>query len=185
MDNLQKDANFSSVPSAPPPPASFSSNLNHPRMAAAAANPPPPHSPVAWSTGLCDCCNDISICCLTCWCPCISFGRIAEILDRGSPSCGVSGTLYLVILSLSGWSCLYTCLYRSKLRGQFSLEETPCSDCCVHCFCQQCALCQEYRHLQHHGFHMSYGWHGNVERQRRIAAAQALLPPPNVQGMTR
>ncbi|MQL89670.1 hypothetical protein Taro_022252 [Colocasia esculenta] len=36
-----------------------------------------------WSTGLCDCCDDPGNCCLTCWCPCVTFGRIAEITDRG------------------------------------------------------------------------------------------------------
>lgn len=27
--------------------------------------------------------------CLTCWCPCITFGRVAEIVDKGS-SCKYS-----------------------------------------------------------------------------------------------
>ncbi|KAG6671465.1 hypothetical protein I3842_16G004500 [Carya illinoinensis] len=140
------------------------------------------HSPVPWSSGLCDCCDDVSSCCLTCWCPCVAFGRIAEIVDRGSTSCGVSGALYTLILCVTGCSCLYSCFYRSKLRGQYFLEESPCTDCCVHCFCQECALCQEYRELKHHGFEMSIGWHGNVERQKRIAATNPLA----VQGgMTR
>ncbi|KAI8538189.1 hypothetical protein RHMOL_Rhmol09G0083000 [Rhododendron molle] len=39
---------------------------------------------VPWSTGLCDCFDDVNNCCLTCWCPCITFGRIAEIVDKGS-----------------------------------------------------------------------------------------------------
>ncbi|KAA8532730.1 hypothetical protein F0562_032763 [Nyssa sinensis] len=58
----------------------------------------PPHFPVAWSTGLCNFCDDTSSCCLTCWCPCVVFGRIAEIVDRGSTSCGVSGALYMLIM---------------------------------------------------------------------------------------
>ncbi|KAK3421708.1 hypothetical protein EUGRSUZ_G02339 [Eucalyptus grandis] len=44
----------------------------------------PSSSPAPWSTGLCNCCDDFSSCCLTCWCPCITFGRIAEMVDRGS-----------------------------------------------------------------------------------------------------
>ncbi|XP_062158002.1 protein PLANT CADMIUM RESISTANCE 2-like [Alnus glutinosa] len=139
------------------------------------------HSPVPWSSGLCDCCNDVSSCCLTCWCPCVTFGRIAEIVDRGSTSCAVSGALYTLILCVTGCSCFYSCFYRSKLRGQYFLEESPCTDCCIHCCCEECALCQEYRELKYRGFDMSIGWHGNVERQKRIAAG----PPAVERGMTR
>ncbi|XP_057962158.1 protein PLANT CADMIUM RESISTANCE 11-like [Malania oleifera] len=128
------------------------------------------HPPTPWSTGLCDCCDDVSSCCLTCWCPCVTFGRIAEIVDRGATSCGVSGGLYALIMGVTGCCCcccMYSCFYRSKLRGQYFLEETPCTDCCLHCCCLHCALCQEYRYLASRGFDLSIGWHGNVERQKR------------------
>ncbi|XP_065861141.1 protein PLANT CADMIUM RESISTANCE 11-like [Euphorbia lathyris] len=128
-----------------------------------------------WSTGLCCCFEDISTCCLTWWCPCVTFGRIAEIVDRGSTPCGVSG----MMMCFMGCACLYSCFYRTKLRGQYFLEEKPCNDCCVHFWCEQCALCQEYRELQNRGFDLSIGWDGNLARQKR-------LQPPAIQSaMTR
>ncbi|KAK3033662.1 hypothetical protein RJ639_034541 [Escallonia herrerae] len=121
--------------------------------------------------------------------------------STGLCACGVSGALYMLILCVTGWSCLYSCFYRSKLRGQYFLEESPCTDFCVHCCCEECALCQEYRELQNQGFDMSIGlslplslsarvhateeidpdrrWHVNVERQKR-AGKKA---PPVQDGM--
>ncbi|XP_038985307.1 uncharacterized protein LOC120103770 isoform X4 [Phoenix dactylifera] len=40
--------------------------------------------PHLWSTGLCDCTTDCWSCCMTCFCPCITFGQIAEIVDQGA-----------------------------------------------------------------------------------------------------
>ncbi|KAL6969825.1 hypothetical protein U1Q18_029537 [Sarracenia purpurea var. burkii] len=58
------------VPSAPPPPPllpsppTFQSKDSTPTTAisafSAAPNLPSSHSPVRWSTGLCDCCEDVS-----------------------------------------------------------------------------------------------------------------------------
>ncbi|GJN21428.1 hypothetical protein PR202_gb08900 [Eleusine coracana subsp. coracana] len=79
----------------------------------------------AWSTGLCDCFDDCSNCCVTCLCPCITFGQIAEIVDRGSTSCGASGALYALILFLTGCHCIYSCFYRAKMRAQYGLREEP------------------------------------------------------------
>ncbi|XP_059659181.1 protein PLANT CADMIUM RESISTANCE 2-like [Cornus florida] len=186
-----------STPSAPPqapPPAELTSHFKYPATTTAipvkmtsqnnptnASATTDSHSPVTWSTGLCDCFDDVSSCCLTCWCPCITFGRIAEIVDRGSTSCGVSGALYMLIMCLTSCSCLYSCFYRPKLRGQYFLEESPCTDCCVHCCCEGCALCQEYRELKKQGFDMSIGWHGNVERRKR----EVSVPPAVQEGMNR
>ncbi|KAI4357592.1 hypothetical protein L6164_001530 [Bauhinia variegata] len=147
--------------------------------------PPPPAAPVAWSTGLCDCCSDVQNCCITCWCPCITFGQIAEIVDRGSTSCGASGALYGLIAFISGCACIYSCFYRSKLREQYLLEESPCGDCCVHCCCESCALCQEYRELQNRGYNMTLGWNGNVQQQNRGVVAMTPTAPTYEPGMRR
>ncbi|KAF3792559.1 hypothetical protein EJ110_NYTH08468 [Nymphaea thermarum] len=61
--------------------------------------------------------------------------------------------------------CLYSCFYRSKMRAHFNLEESPCPDWIVHCCCESCALCQEYRELKNRGFDLEIGWQGNLEKQ--------------------
>ncbi|CAL5430621.1 unnamed protein product [Camellia sinensis] len=167
-------------PQAPPPPPS--------------GNQQPPTQPLlpktngAWSTDLFDCFDDIPNCCITCWCPWITFGQIAEIADEGSPSCEASVVMYALTAALTGYPWIYSCRYRSKIRQQYmfnnasiTLQETPCDDGLVHCFCEPCALCQEYRELKNRGFDMCLGWKGNVEKQnRQIATA------PTVEvGMTR
>ncbi|CAL5430623.1 unnamed protein product [Camellia sinensis] len=116
-----------------------------------------PKSQVPWSTGLCDCFDDVPNCCITCWCPCITFERIAEIVDKGSTSCGASGALYTLISIVVGCPCFYSCFYRSKMRQQYLLHESPCGDCLVHCCCESCALCQEYRELKNRRFDMAIG----------------------------
>ncbi|PWA45019.1 PLAC8 motif-containing protein [Artemisia annua] len=104
-------------------------------------------------------------CCLTCWCPCITFGQIAEIVDKGNTPCGAHGAFYAIIETLTCCGCMYSCAYRTKMRSQYGLRESPCNDCLVHFFCERCALCQEYRELKHRGFDISIGWQGNMERQ--------------------
>jgi Cys-rich protein (TIGR01571 family) len=95
-------------------------------------------------------------------------------------ACATSGALYGLLLGLTGLSCLYSCFYRSRLRGQYDLTEEPCVDCLVHFCCETCALCQEYRELRHRGFDMGIGWQANMERQSR-----GITLPPAVGGMTR
>ncbi|GAY58928.1 hypothetical protein CUMW_190620 [Citrus unshiu] len=152
-----------------------------------------------WSSGLCDCFSDCSTCCLTYWCPWITFGRIAEIVDQGSSckftnvighkivlhaACGVNCALYFIIAWLTGCSCLLSCGYRSKMRHQYMLKDSPCGDCLVHVFCELCALCQEYRELKSRGFDMSLGWQGNLEKQNK-GLAMASTAPVVEGGMTR
>ncbi|XP_073156068.1 protein PLANT CADMIUM RESISTANCE 2-like [Henckelia pumila] len=168
--------NTASEDTAPPissPAAFYSEKDSHP--------PPPPKPKVPWSTGLFDCFSDVENCCVTCWCPCITFGRIAEIVDKGSSSCGQSGALYTVIACVTLCPFFYSCFYRSKMRQNYSLHESPCGDCLVHCFCENCALCQEYRELKSRGYNMTIGWHGNVEKHNR----EAVMAPVVEGGMSR
>ncbi|KAI3733811.1 hypothetical protein L6452_13267 [Arctium lappa] len=168
----------------PPPPQAPPQSYHH-------HQPPPPHATgvpahyvaphsvnTNWSSSLCACCSDVPNCCLTCWCPCITFGQIAEIVDKGNTSCGVHGGLYALIEALICCGCMYSCTYRTKIRSQYGLRETPCNDCLVHFCCELCALCQEYRELKHRGFDISIGWEGNMERQNH-------MPPMAPQGMYR
>ncbi|KAF9674020.1 hypothetical protein SADUNF_Sadunf10G0084300 [Salix dunnii] len=137
-----------------------------------------------WSTGLCDCFDDWRNCCVTFWCPCITFGKIAEIVDKGSSSCGVNGALYALISCVTCCPCCYSCFYRAKMRQQYLLKDTPCGDCLVHCCCEYCSLCQEYRELKSRGYDLSIGWHGNVEKKNR-SLEMASVPPPVEEGMSR
>jgi Cys-rich protein (TIGR01571 family) len=118
--------------------------------------------------------------CVTCVCPCITFGQTAEIIDRGSTSCGTSGALYALVMLLTGCQCVYSCFYRAKMRAQYGLQVSPCSDCCVHCCCQCCALCQEYRELKKRGFDMSIGTVRYGVKHQSILIQLPLLVPATV-----
>ncbi|KAK8684647.1 hypothetical protein V6N13_040663 [Hibiscus sabdariffa] len=45
-----------------------------------------------------------------------------------------------------------------KLRAKFGLPAEPCNDCCLHFWCEPCALCQEHAELKNRGFDPSKGW---------------------------
>lgn len=72
-------------------------------------------------------------------------------------ACTTQGVLYGAALACLGMPCLVSCTYRTKLRSQYQLMETPAPDWFTHCFCEPCALCQEYRELRHRGFDPSIG----------------------------
>ncbi|KAJ6836054.1 cell number regulator 2-like [Iris pallida] len=139
-----------------------------------------PGAPVPWHVGLFDCRDDPALCWFTAVCPCVTFGRIAEIVDKGDTiTCLISGCWYFWIQYSTCLQCLCTMFYRTKMREQYNLEEAPDSDFCVH-FCNEpCALCQEYKELEHRGFDMTIGYEANMMRQRQMQSATA---PPDMQG---
>ncbi|KAL5763197.1 hypothetical protein ACOSP7_019461 [Xanthoceras sorbifolium] len=117
-----------------------------------------------WSTGLCDCSSDMKSCCLTFWCPCVTFGRIAHIVDEGDCSCCVAGTLFCLTRG-SRLDSIFSFFYRHKMRQQYKLSGSCCGDFCSSLFCLECALCQQYRELQNRGFDMSLDWEENMRRK--------------------
>ncbi|XP_017972473.1 PREDICTED: protein PLANT CADMIUM RESISTANCE 4 [Theobroma cacao] len=134
-----------------------------------------------WKTGLFDCMDDPMNALITVCFPCVTFGQVAEIVDEGHTSCGTSGLLYGLIAFFIGVPCILSCAYRTKLRNKLGLVESPAPDWVTHCFCDWCALCQEYRELQQRGWDPSIGWHGNLAKRQSIQQQQhlAMMPPIN------
>ncbi|KAI3733804.1 hypothetical protein L6452_13260 [Arctium lappa] len=111
-----------------------------------------PDTTALWSSGLCDCCADPKLCCLTCWFPCITFGRIAEAVDHGKTSCIASAGIHALLTYMTGFGWMYSYIYRSKMRKQYTRDSSyHFKDCLAHFCCESCALCQEYRETQLHG----------------------------------
>ena len=57
--------------------------LGAPGYVAAPPPPPrpliaPPNGPNDWVSGICDCCDEMGLFCLSCWCPCIPDGVFAR-----------------------------------------------------------------------------------------------------------
>ncbi|XP_056170224.1 protein PLANT CADMIUM RESISTANCE 2-like [Syzygium oleosum] len=160
---------------APPPPVAAPPPVVFPPEASA--------PPGGWTTGLCGCFDNPLNCLITCFCPCITFGQNAEIIDRGGTSCACAGLTCCLIFHCFGCTYWYTCTYRTKLRGHHSIPGGECADCCLHYWCELCAICQEYRELKNRGFDPSIGWAANAERMSRPVGVT--VPPSIPGGMVR
>ncbi|XWS37671.1 hypothetical protein CRYUN_Cryun19dG0065000 [Craigia yunnanensis] len=134
---------------------------------AVAGIPVGPGGGESWRSGLFDFMDDPMNALVTAFFPCLTFGQIAEIVDDGHTTCGTSGLLYGAIAFLIGIPCLMSCSYRTKLRNKFGLPEAPAPDWVTHFLCEWCALCQEYRELQHRGWDPSIGWQGNLAKNQQ------------------
>nr|XP_043613711.1 protein PLANT CADMIUM RESISTANCE 6-like [Erigeron canadensis] len=131
------------------------------------------------NNGLFDCAEDPENAIITACFPCITFGQIAEIVDNGQTSCATSGLIYGVIAALIGIPCIMSCSYRTKIRSRYGLMETPAPDWVTHCFCEWCALCQEYRELKARGLDPAIGWQGNMARNQQMQQYPTMTPPMN------
>uniref|UniRef100_A0A0C9RG50 TSA: Wollemia nobilis Ref_Wollemi_Transcript_28746_1126 transcribed RNA sequence n=1 Tax=Wollemia nobilis TaxID=56998 RepID=A0A0C9RG50_9CONI len=169
----------------PPPPMPYGQISSYQQYMTAPPPPPPPafgipvwhehqhhETSPEWSTGLCHCTADMSICCLGCLCPCILVGKIAEEMDDGMTSCLAAALIWYVLQQFTSCGCIYSCGYRRKLRAKYHLPAWPLPDCLVHWLCWHCAFCQEYREL-------------HIRRIRGEAwSTRSAMAPPTQQSMT-
>ncbi|KAL1826064.1 hypothetical protein ACET3Z_012842 [Daucus carota] len=135
-----------------------------------------PKAPGEWTTGLWGCFSDWGNCITTLFCPCITYGQIANIVQKGKTSVFTEARNYATIMYFTGGCCLYSCFSRSKLRHKYNLPQSPCSlpDCAVHFCCELCALCQEYSELQGRGFNMAIGFDLNPTDQDGMINAASI-----------
>ncbi|XP_076918214.1 protein PLANT CADMIUM RESISTANCE 4-like [Bidens hawaiensis] len=138
-----------------------------------------PTQPWVTNNGLFDCAEDPENALITACFPCITFGQIAEIVDNGQTSCTTSGLIYCLIASFIGIPCIMSCSYRTKIRNRYGLMETPAPDWVTHCFCEWCALCQEYRELKNRGLDPAIGWQGNMMKNQQMQQFPTMTPPMN------
>lgn len=173
-----------------PPPAVRPEPNPEPPIANPQPNPKPyPEQPIVapqmgtWTTGLFSCHEDPTNCLVTAFCPCITFGQIAEIVDQGQTTCGTGALIYSTILLCCWIPCIYSCSYRTKLRAKYNLDGAPIIDTLIHCALEHCALCQEYRELANRGLDPAIGWVGNLSKYQQ--QQQAAMAPPSNQAMYR
>ncbi|KAL3719403.1 hypothetical protein ACJRO7_004374 [Eucalyptus globulus] len=120
---------------------------------------------------------------VACCFPCVTFGQIVEIVDRGSRSCGTSRLLYGGIQFLIGCPCLLSCTCRTKLWNRFNLIKSPAPNCITHFFCECCALSEGYRELKNKGLDPSIGWQGNAANMQNVQHQVVMVPPMHQQAM--
>ncbi|XP_071717528.1 protein PLANT CADMIUM RESISTANCE 2-like [Rutidosis leptorrhynchoides] len=176
-----------SQPQTAPPPNVSSSDSSSSDSSKGQPNPyvvgapPQQHVPPAWSTGLFECFDDIPTLLITAFAPCVTFGQVAEMVDRGQNSCGVYAMLHAGILYFTGCGCLLSAYYRIKMSHLYRLPDDPLINILVHLLCEPCALCQEYRELQARGFNMQLGV-GWRNQSPGIQQSGGVMVPPKVQG---
>ncbi|KAM9500618.1 plac8 onzin related protein 6 isoform 1-T3 [Clarias gariepinus] len=94
-----------------------------------------------WSSGLCDCCEDMSICCFGFWCPwCLMCTTSQEFGE----------CLCLPLLDMCFGAIIPAASYsvRSAVRERYHIKGTMCDDCCVVTCCGICSWCQIARELK-------------------------------------
>ena len=94
-------------------------------------------------TPLHGCCSDLGGCCVTCWCPCITWGQIAAFAWPDQ-----LGDWWMGCCTYCCCSNLAQCMgmvSRQVVRDRMAIQGDMCQDCCIHCCAHTCALCQEAR----------------------------------------
>ncbi|XP_064181659.1 cornifelin homolog isoform X3 [Anguilla rostrata] len=93
-----------------------------------------------WSTGICDCCDDLSSCCLGLWCfPCLACKTTSEF--------GECACLPLVD-TLSPCVPPVSFAMRAGVRNRYGIQGDMCSDCLYAAFCNVCSWCQIAREIK-------------------------------------
>ncbi|XP_061432887.1 cornifelin homolog [Lethenteron reissneri] len=104
-----------------------------------------------WSSGMCDCCNDMGICCCGLFFPVCLACKVSS--DFGECCCTpvlAGGDLAI----------------RTGIRERYRIQGSICDDCVCLYFCYQCTICQMAREIKH--------------RQVQVANVQVVMQQPIV-----
>eukprot|EP00670_Eutreptiella_braarudii_P003110 CAMPEP_0174305634 /NCGR_PEP_ID=MMETSP0809-20121228/61522_1 /TAXON_ID=73025 ORGANISM="Eutreptiella gymnastica-like, Strain CCMP1594" /NCGR_SAMPLE_ID=MMETSP0809 /ASSEMBLY_ACC=CAM_ASM_000658 /LENGTH=247 /DNA_ID=CAMNT_0015412139 /DNA_START=32 /DNA_END=775 /DNA_ORIENTATION=- len=118
-----------------------------------AMQPPPPQPLIApngpndWAVGLCDCFDDMGLCCLCFWFPCVTDGHTLAHIQNEDHRSGIY-VLLACAVQYSGFSCCLSLWNRNQLRMKYGLHGDPCEDCMITWCCLPCA---NYQHAKQAG----------------------------------
>ncbi|CAG5118311.1 unnamed protein product [Candidula unifasciata] len=87
-----------------------------------------------WSTGLCNCCDDVGICLCGLFCSCCLAMQVSSDMDE--------------TMCLPWCVPYYLMALRVKMRAQERIQGSICNDCLVQTYCGTCALCQLAREVK-------------------------------------
>ncbi|XP_030636656.1 plac8 onzin related protein 5 [Chanos chanos] len=91
-----------------------------------------------WSSGICDCCDNVPECCFSFWC----FPCFACMTAKKHGEC-----LCLPLLDGYGFIPPITLAMRVSTRKRYGIEGSICNDCVYAFFCGPCSWCQISREM--------------------------------------
>ncbi|XP_035266292.1 placenta-specific gene 8 protein-like [Anguilla anguilla] len=102
-----------------------------------------------WSTGICDCFDDLPSCCLGYWCfPCFACKTTSEF---GECACLPLVDGLCILAQFVGIpSCVPPVSFamRAGVRNRYGIQGDMCSDCIYATFCNVCSWCQISREIK-------------------------------------
>ncbi|KAG2112403.1 PLAC8-domain-containing protein [Suillus clintonianus] len=111
-----------------------------------------------WHYGLLSCWEDIGTYCMSCWCPCMIYGKNKQRLDHlqdhntadpehGGSGCDSDCCMHLALNVLGGFGWVLQFGQRGALRERYHIDGNPVNDCLTAFFCTPCELTQESQEL--------------------------------------
>ncbi|XP_054612086.1 cornifelin homolog B-like isoform X2 [Dunckerocampus dactyliophorus] len=94
-----------------------------------------------WGSEICDCCNDVPMCCFAFWC----FPCFACITTKKYGQCLC---LPLVDMSMGALVPPVAMSMRVSMRHRYGIRGTMCNDCVCTTFCRPCIWCQMAREMK-------------------------------------
>eukprot|EP00923_Selenidium_pygospionis_P043199 GHVN01074466.1.p1 GENE.GHVN01074466.1~~GHVN01074466.1.p1 ORF type:complete len:226 (+),score=8.91 GHVN01074466.1:108-785(+) len=92
-----------------------------------------------WSHGLCGCFDNLAVCIVGYFVPCVTFGQTSEKMTNGEKSCALYGCLYIVPIL----GCVLEMNQRAAIRAQRGIPGSGCNDFMLILCCPLCTLVQE------------------------------------------
>ncbi|KAA3677463.1 uncharacterized protein DEA37_0004637 [Paragonimus westermani] len=84
---------------------------------------------------------DFGLFALSCCCPCIVFGSVAQDIGQSYALCCLASLCSLLTLQVEcNW--LFGCLLRDRVRKRYRIRGNLIADCCTYCCCYACTLNQ-------------------------------------------